>query len=296
VRLAHDPKAGSWRGPLPRRRVTPPPILGDFLGKATTSSDKSATSSSNMATTSSVVSSSSSAPAAVAQKVVTAADLDRVGGVDHGIACEPKNRYGLGHLAHRFKSLWAPQKARVPAPGSLRGITTQPSPSSVSISPPGSSSPPPLLPILHRQDLLVPRRRSRLRQRQGRIAPSPPSRWSAPAIGGVAGGCCKTSCPCISCAARCSFPPSASFIGSGWWSARGDGTAVSRGVRCGCPASFAAALASVEAVGAAGVHAVPAAARVPICYAFSAGACVPVVSVRLCTSIWSGRGFVPTVA
>jgi hypothetical protein len=34
VHLSRGPKMGSWRGPLPRRRITPLPILGQFLDKA----------------------------------------------------------------------------------------------------------------------------------------------------------------------------------------------------------------------------------------------------------------------
>jgi hypothetical protein len=38
VRLARGPKVGTWWGPLPRRRISPPPILGQFLDKAARSS------------------------------------------------------------------------------------------------------------------------------------------------------------------------------------------------------------------------------------------------------------------
>ncbi|KAE8771686.1 hypothetical protein D1007_56408 [Hordeum vulgare] len=34
IRLGRPPKMGSWRGPLPPRRVTPPPILGQFIDVA----------------------------------------------------------------------------------------------------------------------------------------------------------------------------------------------------------------------------------------------------------------------
>jgi hypothetical protein len=33
---------GPWRGPLPKRRVTPPPVLGQFLEKASMSSEVAA--------------------------------------------------------------------------------------------------------------------------------------------------------------------------------------------------------------------------------------------------------------
>jgi hypothetical protein len=36
VRLACGPMMGSWRGPLPRRRITPLPVLGQFIDKAKT--------------------------------------------------------------------------------------------------------------------------------------------------------------------------------------------------------------------------------------------------------------------
>jgi hypothetical protein len=59
VCLTRGPKVGSWRGPLPRRRVTPPPILGDFLDKAGTPSSRSTASSPGVAPPTSPVSSSS---------------------------------------------------------------------------------------------------------------------------------------------------------------------------------------------------------------------------------------------
>lgn len=34
LRLARAPRMGSWRGPLPPRRITPPPVLGQFMDKA----------------------------------------------------------------------------------------------------------------------------------------------------------------------------------------------------------------------------------------------------------------------
>jgi hypothetical protein len=38
IHLARPPRMGAWRGPLPRRRVTPLPVLGDFIDKATATS------------------------------------------------------------------------------------------------------------------------------------------------------------------------------------------------------------------------------------------------------------------
>jgi hypothetical protein len=117
--------------------------------------------------------------------------------------------------------------------------------------------------------------------------------WSAPAVGRVAGGCRASSTPCDSDAAWGPVSPTTSF-GSGWWSAGGVVAAVSRDGRCGCPAPFAAAPASIEAAGAAGVYAAfAAAARVPCHSPFSAGACVPTKSVFFSVAIWSGGGFVP---
>jgi hypothetical protein len=34
LHLAKPPRMGAWRGPIPRRRVTPAPVLGDFLACA----------------------------------------------------------------------------------------------------------------------------------------------------------------------------------------------------------------------------------------------------------------------
>jgi hypothetical protein len=34
VRLARGPRMGPWRGPLPRRRVSPPPVLGTNIDRA----------------------------------------------------------------------------------------------------------------------------------------------------------------------------------------------------------------------------------------------------------------------
>jgi hypothetical protein len=35
--LSKPPRMGKWRGPLPPRRITPTPVLGDFLVKAVAS-------------------------------------------------------------------------------------------------------------------------------------------------------------------------------------------------------------------------------------------------------------------
>jgi hypothetical protein len=117
VRLARGPKVGPWRGPLPRRWVTPPPILGDFLDKAMTPSGRSAASSPGVASpTLSTSSSSLEVPALIdgavveasdAMKAVSPANRARDDCDDRGHAEEAKNLYGLGHLAHRFQSLWA---------------------------------------------------------------------------------------------------------------------------------------------------------------------------------------------
>jgi hypothetical protein len=36
LHLAKPPRMGAWRGPLPRRRITPAPVLGDFMACAKT--------------------------------------------------------------------------------------------------------------------------------------------------------------------------------------------------------------------------------------------------------------------
>jgi hypothetical protein len=38
IHLSRGPRMGPWRGPLPRRRIMPPPMLGQFLDMATPSS------------------------------------------------------------------------------------------------------------------------------------------------------------------------------------------------------------------------------------------------------------------
>jgi hypothetical protein len=37
LHMAKPPRMGAWRGPLPRRRITPAPVLGDFMACAKTS-------------------------------------------------------------------------------------------------------------------------------------------------------------------------------------------------------------------------------------------------------------------
>jgi hypothetical protein len=162
VRLARGPKVGPWRGPLPRRRVTPPPILGDFLDKAMTPSGRSAASSPGVASpTLSASSSSLEVPALIdgavveasdAMKAVSPANRARDDCDDRGHAKEAKNRYGLGHLACRFQSLWAQHKPRVhsssrsssPAivspPSSLSQASDSTSPTPTPSIPPSSSS------------------------------------------------------------------------------------------------------------------------------------------------------------
>jgi hypothetical protein len=158
VRLARGPKVGSWRGPLPRRRLTPPPILGDFLDKAEVISGRSVAGSPAVASPSSAVSASSSeAPLAgngaavqdtVALIAVSAADHAREICVDRGHSWDSINRYGLGHLARRFQSLWALRRPRVLSSlGLVPGTATQSKTSSPAIAPPqGSSSSTPASP------------------------------------------------------------------------------------------------------------------------------------------------------
>jgi hypothetical protein len=119
VRLARGPRMGPWRGPLPRRRVSPPLVLGTFIDRAFAGSTDFA--SSSLAAAAGMGSSSSAGfqelevqtRAIIA--VQTADDsADRVGdviAVDHvnrDTACPLVHRYGLGHLVHRFRSLWVP--------------------------------------------------------------------------------------------------------------------------------------------------------------------------------------------
>jgi hypothetical protein len=102
VRPAHGPRVGSWRGPLARRRVTPPPVLGDFLGR---SPESSRSSSSSGAVTpplapaaGGVAESSSTQCARDWEPIQNGAILAPVIDVDHGHAGDPVLHYSLGHL------------------------------------------------------------------------------------------------------------------------------------------------------------------------------------------------------
>jgi hypothetical protein len=107
------------QSPAAAEGFLPPPVLGTFIDRALAVSSNSA--SSSLAAAAGMGSSSSAGfqelevqtRALIA--VQTANDsADRVGdviAVDHvnrGIACPLVHRYGLGHLVHRFRSLWAP--------------------------------------------------------------------------------------------------------------------------------------------------------------------------------------------
>jgi hypothetical protein len=118
VRLARGPRVGSWRGPLPRRRVSPLPVLGDFLDMplASSSSPSSPTVDSSSPAPVTVPmagvaeASTSTVEGSIRGVVQTAVNLapedyvDRAdhGSGDHGIACVPVHPYGLGHLVRRF--------------------------------------------------------------------------------------------------------------------------------------------------------------------------------------------------
>jgi hypothetical protein len=85
----------------------------------------------------------------VALIAVPAADHAREFCVDRGHSWDSINRYGLGHLARHFQSLWALRKPRVlPSPDLLRGAAAQSKPSSpANAPPPGSSSSTPASPL-----------------------------------------------------------------------------------------------------------------------------------------------------
>jgi hypothetical protein len=154
VRLACGPQMGPWRGPLPRRRVSPPPVLGTFIDRAFAVS----TASSSLAAAAGPGSSSSVdfqelevQTRAIIAVQTAVASADRVGDVilvdhvDRGAACPLVHRYGLGHWVRRFRSLWAPSQTRSStAEASATPISsiTPSFPPSSTPSAPLSSSPP----------------------------------------------------------------------------------------------------------------------------------------------------------
>jgi hypothetical protein len=75
------------------------------------------------------------------------------------------------------------------------------------------------------------------------------------------------------------------FCVLGGGSAGGGVSAVSSALRCGSPAADAAAATSVQATGAAGLHAVSPAARVSACAALPPGTGVPAVATVLCAAL-----------
>jgi hypothetical protein len=115
VHLARGPRMGSWRGPLPRWRSTPLPVLGQFINKAAASSILSPA-------TSSAVSSGWEAGvqlgAVIAPMMALENDLAQssfqtsVDGADCVHVEDLAHLFGLGHLVRRFRSLWTP-KVRV---------------------------------------------------------------------------------------------------------------------------------------------------------------------------------------
>jgi hypothetical protein len=128
--LSRPPRAGSWRGPAPRRRVTPPPVLGDFLHLG------------------SLASSPETEPAPRLQTVVQRVVSADVTGGDRAHAAplhgtDRSRCFGWQHLVRRFRSLWGKlDDPRATAPSSIVPSTSPPSAS----SPPPSLHPPPSWP------------------------------------------------------------------------------------------------------------------------------------------------------
>jgi hypothetical protein len=154
VRLTRGPRMGPWRGPLPRRRVSPPPVIGTFIDRAFAASTASSSlaAAARPGSSSSVVFQELEVQTGAIIAVQTAVDpADRVGDVisvdhvDRGAACPLVHRYGLGHWVQRFRSLWAPSQARsstaVASATPITSITPSLPPSSIP-SAPSSSSPP----------------------------------------------------------------------------------------------------------------------------------------------------------
>jgi hypothetical protein len=97
VRLTRCPRMGAWRSPLPRRRVTPPPVLGDFLDLASSSSSKA-----------SAPSSASCSPAVASEKLLLVGN-DEPGVIGGGVIQTPANHATSVHadcgqdiMPHRF--------------------------------------------------------------------------------------------------------------------------------------------------------------------------------------------------
>ncbi|KAM0883026.1 hypothetical protein ACQ4PT_031903 [Festuca glaucescens] len=176
--LARPPRVGSWRGPLPRRRVSPLPILGLFIDEALVARSASASSESSSPS----ISSSATDPGTAAtvgsaeEGVIAAASPARAlphaapGPGSFNVEVDPVVPVRWAHLRRRRRRL-----PRKPYGGAHMQLTSSSSPSSrttPSSSPPTSSVPRSSLPASSSPPAATPGVLLLSQQ------PSPPSSWS----------------------------------------------------------------------------------------------------------------------
>jgi hypothetical protein len=156
--MARPPRMGPWRGPLPRRRITPLPVLGHFIDKAASGSGATTSAPANVSRPHQLA-----APPAfmagvpqdlkghrlpeevvvegVAVPVQTPANPMQISSDVTKHASDPVHPHGWGHLVRRFRTLWA----RRPRVLIEQPIINAPPSLHASARPPGTFSPTPSL-------------------------------------------------------------------------------------------------------------------------------------------------------
>jgi hypothetical protein len=106
LRLSRGPRVKPWRGPLPRRRMTPPPVLGQFLDQAAVAASAPSPASGGLGLA------SSSRHASILPMIVGEERFQTVVGVtvgpdgSHLHATNPVQVQAWDHLRRRYRRLW----------------------------------------------------------------------------------------------------------------------------------------------------------------------------------------------
>lgn len=131
--MPNRPRAGTWRGPIPPRRITPPPVLGQFLERAKRSPSTAGSSARSFDPRSGAVS---------ARRAVSEEDSTRPSGVHGGGTrlheAEPAQLFSWAGLSLKLSHIWLDSARRGVIPHTPRRLQI----ASVSSAAAPSSSPP----------------------------------------------------------------------------------------------------------------------------------------------------------